>query len=70
MTINKLDKTFVVEQILTADEMNQITDKIDEVIDNLPNVSEFITETKADEKYATKTDIGNIETILDNIIGG
>ena len=32
--MDKLNKTFKAEQILTADEMNQITSKIDEVIDN------------------------------------
>lgn len=30
--MDKLNKTFQSEQILTADEMNQITSKIDEVI--------------------------------------
>lgn len=37
---------------------------------DIPDVSAFITETKADGKYATKSDLGDIETILDNIIGG
>ena len=32
MAINKLNKTFTSEQVLTAEEMNQITGKIDEVI--------------------------------------
>lgn len=32
MAINKLNKTFISEQVLTAEEMNQITSKIDEVI--------------------------------------
>lgn len=32
--MNKLNKTFKAEQVLTADEMNQITSKIDEIIDN------------------------------------
>lgn len=32
MAINKLNKTFTSEQVLTAEEMNQITSKIDEVI--------------------------------------
>lgn len=31
--MDKLNKTFKAEQILTADEMNQITSKIDDVID-------------------------------------
>lgn len=32
--MDKLNKTFQSEQVLTADEMNQITGKIDEIIDN------------------------------------
>lgn len=70
MAIQKLNKTFVPEQVLEAEELNLITGKVDEVIDNIPDVSGFITETKADGKYATKSDLGDIETILDNIIGG
>lgn len=37
---------------------------------DIPDVSGFITETQADGKYATKSDLGDIETVLDNIIGG
>lgn len=37
--------------------------------DEIPDVSGFITENNADTKYATKAEIGDIETILDNIIG-
>lgn len=70
MAIQKLNKTFVPEQVLEAEELNLITGKVDEIIDNIPDVSGFITETKADGKYATKSDLGDIETILDNIIGG
>lgn len=46
-------------------ETNQLAKK-----EEIPDTSGFITETKADEKYATLTQIGDIETILDNIIGG
>lgn len=77
MAINKLNKTFISEQVLQATEMNQISKKIDELVDgvntnteNIPDVSGFITETKADGKYATKSDLGDIEKILDKIIGG
>lgn len=70
MAIDKLNKTFVPEQVLKAEELNLITGKVDEIIDNIPDVSGFITETKADGKYATKSDLGDIETVLDNIIGG
>lgn len=70
MAIDKLNKIFVPEQVLEAEELNLITGKVDEIIDNIPDVSGFITETKADGKYATKSDLGDIETILDNIIGG
>lgn len=35
----------------------------------IPDVSGFITENQADEKYATLEQIGNIDTILDNING-
>lgn len=35
MTIEKLNKTFTSEQVLTAKEMNQIVNKIDEVITNV-----------------------------------
>lgn len=77
MAVDKLNKTFVSEQVLTANEMNQLTQKIDELVDsvntnasNIPDVSGFISLTQANEKYATKEQIGDIETILDNIIGG
>ena len=77
MEINKLNKTFVSEQVLTANEMNQLSQKIDELVDgintntaNIPDVSAFITGEQADVKYATQEQIGDIETILDNIIGG
>ena len=77
MEINKLNKTFVSEQVLTANEMNQLSQKIDELVDgvntnttNIPDVSTFITSEQADIKYATQEQIGDIETILDNIIGG
>lgn len=43
-------RLIITEQILTADEMNQITGKIDELVDgvntnstNIPDVSEFVT---------------------------
>lgn len=36
---------------------------------DIPDVSGFITESQADEKYATIGQIGNINTILDNING-
>lgn len=36
----------------------------------IPDVSGFLTPTQADGKYATLAQIGDIETILDNIIGG
>lgn len=35
----------------------------------IPDVSGFITSTQADEKYATLEQIGNIDTILDEING-
>lgn len=38
--------------------------------EDIPNVSGFITSSQADGKYATLAQIGDIETILDNIIGG
>lgn len=60
MAINKLNKTFVTEQVLEAEELNLITGKVDEIIDNIPDVSGF----------ATKDELGDIDTILDNINGG
>lgn len=36
---------------------------------DIPDVSEFITGSQADEKYATIEQIGSIDTILDNING-
>lgn len=36
---------------------------------DIPDISGFITESQADEKYATIEQIGNINTILDNING-
>nr|DAO36383.1 MAG TPA: hypothetical protein [Bacteriophage sp.] len=45
MAINKLNKTFISEQVLQATEMNQISQKIDELVDgvntnanNIPDV--------------------------------
>lgn len=89
MAINKLNKTFISEQVLQATEMNQISKKIDELVDgvntntdNIPDVEQLATKTELSTKlnistynseksnFATKTEIGNIETILDNIIGG
>lgn len=61
MAINKLNKNFVSEQVLTSSEMNQITKKIDEIVDgvntnasNIPDVSGFITTSQADSKYQPK----------------
>lgn len=61
MAINKLNKNFVSEQVLTSSEMNQITKKIDEIVDgvntnasNIPDVSGFITTSQADGKYQPK----------------
>lgn len=51
MAIDKLNKTFVSKQVLEADELNLITGKVDEIIDNIPDVSGFLTETRADGKY-------------------
>lgn len=36
---------------------------------DIPDVSEFITGSQADKKYATIGQIGDIDTILDNING-
>lgn len=50
MAVNKLNKTFISNQILTAQEMNQITSKIDKLVDgvntnasNIPDISQLAT---------------------------
>lgn len=58
MAVNKLNKTFVQEQVLQASEMNQITGKIDEIIDNIPNTSQLATKTE----LATKLNISTYNT--------
>lgn len=61
MAVTKLNKTFESQQVLTAQEMNQITNKIDELVDgvnsnasSIPDVSTFITTSAADQKYQPK----------------
>lgn len=39
MNITKLNKPFVAQTILTAAQLNSVTDKIDTIIDNLPSTS-------------------------------
>lgn len=69
MAINKLNKTFVSEQVLTAQEMNQLSGKIDELVDgvntntdNIPNVGQLATKTELSEK----SDKVSIENIAEN----
>ena len=76
MAIEQLNKTFIQEQVLEASEMNEITQKIDELVQgvnknesSIPDVSGFLTPTQADGKYATLEQIGNIDAILDSING-
>lgn len=52
--IDKLNKTFVAEQVLTANEMNQLTAKIDELVEGTNKAT---------------NDIGSIANILDEING-
>lgn len=52
--IDKLNKTFVAEQVLSANEMNQLTAKIDELVE---------------ETNKATSDIGSIANILDEING-
>ena len=62
MAINKLNKTFINEQILTATEMNQVSSKIDEIIDGvntIPASNAILTKTDANNIYATKTTVNN-----------
>lgn len=47
MAINKLNKTFVSEQVLEASEMNQITGKIDEIITEVNEQETILGETSA-----------------------
>ena len=63
MAINKLNKTFINEQILTATEMNQVSSKIDEIIDGvntIPASNAILTKTEAQNTYLNKTDANNI----------
>lgn len=62
MAIDKLNKTFISEQILTASEMNQISQKIDELVngvntnkDSIPDVSGLATQTELNNKLDTAT---------------
>lgn len=66
MAINKLNKTFVSEQVLTAQEMNQLSGKIDELIDgvntnanNIPDVGQLATKTELSSK-ANKVSVENV----------
>lgn len=52
--IDKLNKTFVAEQVLTANEMNQLTAKIDELVEGTNKTTSYI---------------GSIANILDEING-
>lgn len=54
MAINKLNKTFEQEQVLKAEEMNQLSSKIDEII----------TEVNKQE-----TTLDETSTLLDNLNG-
>lgn len=66
MAINKLNKTFVSEQVLTANEMNQLSNKIDELVEGVNTNSNNIPDVSG---FATKEELGDIDTILDNING-
>lgn len=70
MAVNKLNKTFISNQILTAQEMNQITNKVDELVDgintyenNVPDTSEFATKDELNEK-ANISDLDNYVTTV------
>ena len=58
MAIDKLNKTFVPEQVLEAEELNLITGKVDEIIDSIPDVSNLATK----EELASKADTTAIPT--------
>lgn len=66
MAINKLNKTFISEQVLQATEMNQISQKIDEPVDgvntnanNIPDVGQLATKTELSSK-ANKVSVENV----------
>lgn len=66
MAINKLNKTFISEQVLQATEMNQISKKIDELVDgvntnanNIPDVGQLATKTELSSK-ANKVSVENV----------
>lgn len=66
MAINKLNKTFISEQVLQATEMNQISQKIDELVDgvntnanNIPDVGQLATKTELSSK-ANKVPVENV----------
>lgn len=54
MAINKLNKTFEQEQVLKAEEMNQLSNKIDEIITEVNKQGITLDETS---------------TLLDNLNG-
>lgn len=64
--INKLQKTFSPEDTLYSKDMNLITGKVDELVDGVNN---SYTKTESDQKYATLDQIGDINSLLDQING-
>lgn len=66
--MDKLNKNFHKDQIVNSNEINQMSNKIDELIDSVNSnenieLTEFITEKKADEKYQPKGNYSFIEYI-------
>lgn len=62
---NGTQKYIETSQLATSNQLEEKASK-----DDIPDVSGFITSSQADGKYATLAQFGDIETILDNIIGG
>ena len=67
--MNKED-LYIIQNGDTGQRMAEgLTKNFEGILDSIPDVSGFITSTQADEKYATLAQIGDINTILDNING-
>lgn len=64
--IDKLQKTFSPDDTLYAKDMNLVTGKIDELVDGVNN---SYTKIESDQKYATLDQIGDINSLLDQING-
>lgn len=65
MLIDKLNKTFVSEQVLKAEELNLITGKVDEIIDNIPVVDSELS-SKSENPVQNKAITGKLTELSED----